>query len=106
MAEPNTETSVLPVPEVNVAGPEVPVTPVVEGVDFNIPLTAEQKFTLTNIRLKRANLQKQIADLQTQDAKLEGFFHGELTRMAIGNKIDMARFVLDENLDLKPAPKK
>lgn len=74
----------------------------VSGVDFNIPLTSSQKLSLTKLRLQRANVQKQIADLQTAEAKLDGFFHGELTRIAIENKIDMSRFVLSDDLDLKP----
>jgi hypothetical protein len=74
----------------------------VEGVHYNIPLTSSQKLSLTNIRLKRANVQKQIADLQTVDAKLEGFFHGELTRIAIENRINRDTHVLSDDLELKP----
>jgi hypothetical protein len=77
----------------------------VDGVDVNKPLTDAQKFTLTNIRLKKSNVQRQIADLQTTEAKLDGIFFGELTKAAIENKIDMARFVLSDDLDLKPIQK-
>jgi hypothetical protein len=73
--------------------------------DVNVPLTNEQKLTLTNIRLRRSNIQRQIAELQTQDAKLEGFFHGELTKIAIANKIDMQNFVLSDSLEIKPLQK-
>jgi hypothetical protein len=73
-----------------------------EGVDFNIALSDAQKLTITAIRLRRSTLQRQIAELQTQDAKLEGFFQGELMKMAITNKIDMKNFVLNDNLEIKP----
>ena len=68
----------------------------------NIPLTSDQKLALTNLRLRRSTIQRQIAELQTQEAKIEGFFHGELTKIAIANKIDINAFVLDDNLDIKP----
>ena len=68
----------------------------------NIPLTSDQKSALTNLRLRRSTIQRQIAELQTQDAKLEGFFHGELTKIALSNKIDINNFVLDDNLEIKP----
>lgn len=85
--------------------PEV-VTPVLaEGVDFNIPLSDAQKLTITNIRLRRSTIQRQIAELQTQDAKLEGFFPGELMKIAFTNKIDMENFVLSDNLEIKPKDK-
>ena len=76
-----------------------------EGVDVNIPLSDAQKLTITNIRLRRSTIQRQIAELQTQDAKLEGVFHGELTKIALLNKIDMENFVLSDNLDIKPMDK-
>ena len=57
---------------------------------------------LTNLRLRRATIQRQIAELQTQEAKIEGFFHGELTKIALSNKIDINNFVLDDNLEIKP----
>ena len=72
------------------------------GVDFNIALNSDQKLMLTNLRLRRATIQRQIAELQTQEAKIEVFFHGELTKIAIANKIDINAFVLDDNLDIKP----
>jgi hypothetical protein len=76
----------------------------ISGIDFNIPLTDSQKFTLTSIRLKMSNIKRQISDLQTAEAKLEGFFHGQLTKIAIENKIDMSNTVLsDDDLELKPA---
>lgn len=74
----------------------------VEGVDYNVPLTASQKLNLMNIRLRRVNLQRQIAELQTQEAKMESYFHSELMRVAIVNKIDMDKFVLDDSLTIKP----
>ena len=43
-----------------------------------------------------------VAELQTQEAKIEGFFHGELTKIALSNKIDINNFVLDDNLEIKP----
>lgn len=78
----------------------------VEGVDVNIPLNDTQKLTLTNTRLRRMSIQRQIAELETQDAKLEGFFHGELMKIAITNKIDMQKFSLSDGLDIKPIPPK
>ena len=72
------------------------------GVDFNIALNSDQKLMLTNLRLRRATIQRQIAELQTQEAKIEGFFHGELTKIALSNKIDINNFVLDDNLEIKP----
>jgi hypothetical protein len=85
--------------------PEVSPEPtLVEGVAVNIPLSDTQKLNLTSIRLRRSNVQKQIADLQTQDAKLESFFHAELMKTAIANKIDMQKFVLSDNLDIKAMP--
>ena len=72
------------------------------GVDLNIALNSDQKLMLTNLRLRRATIQRQIAELQTQEAKIEGFFHGELTKIALSNKIDINNFVLDDNLEIKP----
>jgi hexokinase len=78
--------------------PEGPIS----GVDFNIPLTDKQKFVLTSIRLKIANVQRQIADLQTTESKLGSMFQGELLRVGSENKIDMNNMVLNDDLDLKP----
>ncbi len=41
-------------------------------------------------------------ELKLRSAKLEGFFHGELTKIALSNKIDINNFVLDDNLEIKP----
>ena len=69
---------------------------------INLPLTDSQKLSVTTIRLKKVNIEKQIADLQTQAARLDAFFYSELSRIASENRIDMQKFVLSDDLELKP----
>jgi adenine deaminase len=86
-----------PQPEVQQNGP-------VEGVDYNIPLTSEQKLLVVRIQNKALSVQKQIADLEKQAAKVETFFQGQLQKIAVENKIDMNKFVLSEELEIKVMP--
>ena len=92
-----------PAPEA--AQPQPPQeTGPVEGVDYNIPLTSEQKLLVVRIQNKALSVQKQIADLEKQAAKIETFFQGQLQKIAVENKIDMNKFVLSEELEIKVMP--
>jgi hypothetical protein len=76
----------------------------IEGVDFNIPLTDAQKLLITRIQNKKLSLAKQKSDIEANETKVDAFFHGQLVKIGQDNKIDMARFVLSEDLEIKPMP--
>ena len=81
------------------------VNPPVEGVDFNIPLSDSQKLLISRIQIKKLDLAKQKADIEANEAKVDAYFHGQLVKIGQDNKIDMAKFVLSEDLEIKPMPK-
>ena len=85
------------------AAPVIP--PVQEGLDFNIPLTDGQKLLISRIQIKKLDLAKQKADIEANEAKVDAYFHGQLVKIGQDNKIDMAKFVLSEDLEIKPMPK-
>jgi adenine deaminase len=100
MSEENQQAgAATPAPE----APEVQRAPV-EGVDVNIPLTDAQKLLVVRVQNKKLSIEKQIADLQSQAAKVDAFFHGQLVKIGQDNKIDMTKFVLSEDLEIKPMP--
>ena len=80
------------------------VNPPVEGVNFNIPLTDGQKLLISRIQIKKLALAKQKADIEANEAKVDAYFHGQLVKIGQDNKIDMAKFVLSEDLEIKPMP--
>src|SRR5208282_1542983 len=75
-----------------------------EGVDFNIPLTDGQKLLISRIQIKKLALAKQKADIEANEAKVDAYLHGQLVKIGQDNKIDMAKFVLSEDLEIKPMP--
>ena len=81
------------------------VNPPVEGVDFNIPLSDSQKLLISRIQIKKLDLAKQKADIEANEAKVDAYFHGQLVKIGQDNKIDMEKFVLSEDLEIKPMPK-
>ena len=81
------------------------VNPPVEGVDFNIPLSDSQKLLISRIQIKKLDLAKQKADIEANEAKVDAYFHGQLVKIGQDNKIDMEKFVLTEDLEIKPMPK-
>jgi hypothetical protein len=93
---------VTPVPEA--AQPQPTPDPHVEGIDYNIPLSDSQKLLITRIQNKKLALAKQKADIEANEAKVDAYFHGQLVKIGQDNKIDMTKFVLSEDLDIKPMP--
>ena len=75
-----------------------------EGIDYNIPLSDSQKLLITRIQNKKLALAKQKADIEANEAKVDAYFHGQLVKIGQDNKIDMTKFVLSEDLDIKPMP--
>ena len=75
-----------------------------EGVDYNIPLSDSQKLLISRIQIKKLALAKQKADIEANEAKVDAYFHGQLVKIGQDNKIDMAKFVLSEDLEIKPMP--
>ena len=76
-----------------------------DGVDFNIPLSDSQKLLISRIQIKKLDLAKQKADIEANEAKVDAYFHGQLVKIGQDNKIDMEKFVLSEDLEIKPMPK-
>ena len=75
-----------------------------EGVDYNIPLSDSQKLLISRIQIKKLDLAKQKADIEANEAKVDAYFHGQLVKIGQDNKIDMEKFVLSEDLEIKPMP--
>ena len=75
-----------------------------EGVDYNIPLSDSQKLLISRIQIKKLDLAKQKADIEANEARVDAYFHGQLVKIGQDNKIDMAKFVLSEDLEIKPMP--
>jgi hypothetical protein len=75
-----------------------------EGVDYNIPLSDSQKLLISRIQIKKLALAKQKADIEANEAKVDAYLHGQLVKIGQDNKIDMAKFVLSEDLEIKPMP--
>ena len=71
----------------------------------NIPLTDAQKLSLKTMQVERITLEKNIADIQTQIARLDAMFHQELINISTANNIDREKFSLNsKTFAIQPVP--